>query len=130
MGRESLRFLCPERAETVVGREALAGFEPPAGILNADEIGQVASELVVGFVVEPPDGCVPDGPIHALDLTIGPRMPRFGQSMVDDVLAAGVFEGVCPERFSCVHGGLDVGCSRAGIPRRRFARYRAEFGLH
>jgi hypothetical protein len=49
MERESLRFLCPERADIVLGREALAGFEPPAGILNADEIGQVASESWVSW---------------------------------------------------------------------------------
>ena len=40
-------------------------------------------ELVVAFVVEAFDGCLLDGPVHPLDLTVGPRMVRFGEPVLD-----------------------------------------------
>jgi hypothetical protein len=33
----------------------------------------------------------------------------LGQAMVDIEAGAGVFEGMCPESLSGLHGGFDVG---------------------
>src|SRR3954465_11748602 len=51
-------------------------------------------------VVIASDGCVLDGPVHPLDLTIGPRVPGLGQAMVHIVLGAGVFEGMRAQTVS------------------------------
>jgi hypothetical protein len=39
----------------------------------------VLAQLVVGLVVEALDGCFLDGPVHPLDLAIGPGMPGFSR---------------------------------------------------
>jgi len=46
------------------------------------------AELIVALVVVAFDGCFFQGPVHALDLPVGPRMIGLGQSMLDAVLAA------------------------------------------
>ena len=64
-------------------------------------------------------GCkILESPVHALEPTIGPRMLQFSQTMVDIVLSAGVLEGVCPEEFSHIHGGPEVGYSPDHVSRR------------
>ena len=40
------------------------------------------------------DGGLFDCPVHAFDLTVGPGMVRFGQSMLDAVLPADMVEHV------------------------------------
>jgi hypothetical protein len=69
----------------------------------------VASELVVGFIVEPSDGRLLEGAVHALDLPVGPRVSRFGQAMVDVVFGAGILEGMCPKELATIHCQPDVG---------------------
>lgn len=39
-------------------------------------------ELVVALVVEAFDGRLLDGPVHPLDLPVGPRMVRFGEPVL------------------------------------------------
>ncbi len=46
----------------------------------------------------------------------GPRMLGLCQLVIDVVLGAGVFEGVRPNEFSSLQGGLDVRHSRALLP--------------
>ena len=46
------------------------------------------AQLVVAFVVVALDGRLFEGAVHSLDLTIGPRMVRFGQAMFDSVSSA------------------------------------------
>jgi hypothetical protein len=53
----------------------------------------VLPELIVALIVVAFDSGVLDRPVHPLDLTIGPRVPRLGQPMVDIVLSAGVLVG-------------------------------------
>jgi len=48
----------------------------------------------VGLVVEPPNGRVLDGAIHAFDLAIGPQMVKFRQAMLDVQLGAGQVKGM------------------------------------
>ena len=43
----------------------------------------MSSELIVAVVVEAPDGRVLDRAVHPLDLTVGPRMTRLGQAVLD-----------------------------------------------
>lgn len=58
---------------------------------------EVLPELVVTVVMVAFDRRVLDRPVHALDLTVGPRMPRLCQSMLYVQLGAGEREGVAKE---------------------------------
>ena len=44
------------------------------------------SKLMMAGVVAAFDGGTFDGPVHSLDLTIGPRAVRLGQSVFDPML--------------------------------------------
>lgn len=65
---ESFRFFCPGLADVLVGCETFEGLETPGEVVGTDEVGKVASELIVSLVVEAFDGCLFEGPVHALDL--------------------------------------------------------------
>jgi hypothetical protein len=57
----------------------------------------VLTELVVALAVEPLDGGIPYGAVHALDLAVGPRVSRLGQPVLDVEFGAGELEGVAEE---------------------------------
>ena len=69
--------------------------------------------------VEALDGCGLDGPVHPLDLAVGPRVLRLGCAMFDAGFRAGVLEGVSPEEFSLGESFHDQGNGRASRARRR-----------
>jgi hypothetical protein len=94
---EPVRFGCPAFADKLVGREAAQSLWPAGEVVGVDEVRQVALQLFVVFVVEFLDGGVLDRAVHSLDLTVGPRMPGLGQSMIDVIAGAGVFEGMSLE---------------------------------
>lgn len=48
-------------------------------------------ELVVSLVVIAVDSRFLDGPIHPLDLTVGPRMVGLGQAVMRRVLSAKLY---------------------------------------
>ena len=86
-------------AEVFVGRETFQGLEPLGEVVGADEVGEVAAQLVVGGVVEALDCGLLDGAVHPLDLAVGPGMLGLSQAMIDIVAGAGHVEGVSPERL-------------------------------
>ena len=57
-------------------------------IVGINEQQQVGLELVVAVVLVPFDGGFLDGPVHALNLPVPPRMVGLGQAMPDAVFAA------------------------------------------
>jgi hypothetical protein len=69
----------------------------------------MASEFIMSFVIEALDGSVLDGAVHPLDLAIGPRMLRLGETVIDVVAGAGHFEGVSPEELLTCDHLLDLG---------------------
>ncbi len=91
-------------ADSLVGREATQDLETAAKVVGADEVGQVSAELLMAVVVVALDRRVLDRAVHSLDLTVGPRVTRFGQAMIDIVAGAGKLEAVGSE-------GL-AGCNR------------------
>lgn len=93
-------FFCPAFADVFAGREASEGLEPLGEIVGRDEVGEVFTQLVVGFVIEAFDGRFLDRPVHAFDLAVGPRMLGLGGAMIDVVPGAGVFKGVRHEAFA------------------------------
>jgi hypothetical protein len=56
-----------------------------------------------------PDSRFLDHPVHALDLTIRPRVVRFGQTMLDIVLCAGQYEGMAAKEVFLGEQLLDFG---------------------
>lgn len=90
----------PRLADEFVGREALEGLEPARKVVSRDEVGEMPAELVVALVVEALDGGVLDGPVHSLDLAVGPRMPGLGGAVLNVVGGAIIFEGMSPEAFA------------------------------
>ena len=52
------------------------------------------AELVVAAVVIAPDGRLFQGPVHSLDLAVGPGMVGLGQPVLDAMLAAAQIEHV------------------------------------
>jgi hypothetical protein len=115
---EPFGFARPSFADELVGCEALQGFEATREVIGGDEVGEVLPELVVALVMVALDGCVLDGPVHFLDLAIGPRMPRLGQAMVHIVLGAGGLEGMGPDRLPTLQGFLDERRSRGRWRRK------------
>ena len=86
---EALSLGSPGFADELIGCEAFEGFESAAEVVSRDEVGEMAAKLVMAFVVEAPNGGVLDGPVHSLDLPVGPRMLRLGRTMFDVVPGAG-----------------------------------------
>jgi hypothetical protein len=74
----------------------------------AKEIAQVGSQLLVGIVEVAFHSCVFDGAVHSLDLPIGPWVLGLGQTMIDVVLGACVFEGVRPDGFRAHHARPEI----------------------
>ena len=61
----------------------------------------------MGLVVIAPNGGFLEGAVHPLDLTVGPGMVRFGEAVLDTMLAADAVEHVQPVagRRAGTHGG-------------------------
>ena len=115
---ESLGFFCPDGADVFVGCKSSEGLEPSSEVVGVDEVGEVLTEVLVGFVVEALDGRFFEGSIHAFDLAVGPGMFRLGQAMIDVGFGAGELEGMGAEEFSAFEGRLDLRGSRAAIAGR------------
>ena len=70
---ESFRLGCPSFADELVGGEASEGLEPSGEVIGVDEVAQMSSQLIVGFVEVACDGRIFDGAVHPFDLPVGPR---------------------------------------------------------
>src|SRR5882757_7022828 len=99
---ESVWLACPDFADVFVGREAFEGLQTPSVIVGSDEVGEMALELPVAVVVIALDGGFLDCAVHALDLTVRPRVLDLGQPVLDAVLAAAHVEhmGHVPGRWA------------------------------
>src|SRR4051812_43460250 len=91
---ESPRLVCPSFADVLVGSEPPQGLETLSEVVGVEEGFEVLSELLVGLVVIAPNGGFLEGAVHPLDLTVGPGMVRFGEAVLDTMLAADAVEHV------------------------------------
>jgi len=113
-------LVCPRFAGGFGGFEAWEWLEPAAEIVCVDEVGQVAAKLFVGLVVEALDGRFLEGSIHVFDLTVGLRVSRLGQTVVDVALGACILEGMSEEDLALIDGLANVGGGdRTGQRSRR-----------
>ena len=106
---ESFWLFRPDLADVFVRREPLEGLETLGEVVGSDEVREMSSQLVMGFVVEALDRRVLDGAVHPLDLTIGPRVPGLGQAMIDVVASARYFKGRSPEWLAALKHAFDIG---------------------
>jgi len=63
------------------------------------------------------DGGFLDCAVHPLDLSIGPRMIGFGQSVVDIVAGTSMFKGMSPKDLASGNGQLDIRRCRTAVAR-------------
>jgi hypothetical protein len=59
-------------------------------------------------VMEAFDGRIFDGAVHPLDLTVGPRMTGFGQTMLDIQISASHLERMATKGDVVLAHGFDV----------------------
>lgn len=85
----------PAFADELIGGETAQGFEAAAVITGVDEVGEMGGQLSMAVIMIAFDGGLFDRPVHAFDLTVGPRMVRFGEAVLDPVLAATHVEHMC-----------------------------------
>src|SRR6266567_388728 len=111
--RESFGLFCPDLADVLVGSEAFEGLQPFGKVISADEVGKMASKLTMSLIVEAFDGRLLDGAVHALDLSVGPRVLGLCETMVDVLLRASEFEGVSAEDLVPLQHSLDLDRSPA-----------------
>lgn len=67
------------------------------------------AQLIMSVVVEPLDGGLFQGPVHAFDLTVGPRMVWLCQSMIDVGFGTDQIDADTSERFTFLQHDLDFG---------------------
>ena len=82
---ESFWLGCPGFADVFVRRETSQCFEATAKIVCADKVVEVRFELLMVVVMVSFDGGILDGPVHSFDLTIGPGMFQFGETVLNSV---------------------------------------------
>lgn len=58
--------------------EPFEHLEALGEVVGVGERLQMLTQVLMALVVIAPDGGVLNGPVHALDLTVGPWMVRFG----------------------------------------------------
>jgi hypothetical protein len=71
-------------------------------------VREMSSKLIMGFVVEALDGRILDGAVHALDLTIGPRVLGLGPAVIDVVASARYFKSRSPEWLAALKHAFDI----------------------
>ena len=91
---ESLGLGCPLFGEELIRRQALQSLEPAGEVVGIDEVGEMLAQLCVIVVMEAFDDGFLDGPVHALDLRVGPGMLDLGQAMFDAMRLADPSEDV------------------------------------
>ena len=83
---EAFWFSFPALDDVLEGRETPKHLQPSGVVVGADEGLEVFAELVVTVVMVAPDRRLLDGPVHALDLPVGPGMVRLRKPVLDPVL--------------------------------------------
>ena len=72
--------------------KAFEGLQLSSEVVGIDEFGVVLLQLRVIVVVKALDCGFLDGPVHSLDLTVGPGVLHLGQAMLDAVRVADAIE--------------------------------------
>jgi hypothetical protein len=79
---EEFPLCVPSFSDELCWRESFEGLEPSGAVVGFDEQIQVSAPQVVVIVEIAFDCGLVDRPVHALDLTIRPRVVGFGQAVL------------------------------------------------
>src|SRR6266852_2141592 len=101
---EPIRLFCSRLADVFVWVEALQGLQPTSKVVGRYGVGEVAAQLLVGFVVVAADRRFLEGAVHPFDLTICPGMPGLGQTVIDVILRTGELESMGAEGLAGLQG--------------------------
>ena len=85
---EAFGLGCPLLANELIRRQALERLESSPEVVGSDEVSQMLLQLLVIVVMKALDGSFFDGPVHSLNLPVGPRMFDLGKAMFNAVLGA------------------------------------------
>ena len=109
---EPVRVWSPDFDDIFIGGEAAEGLQPASEVIGVNEVRQMRPELLMAFLVEALNCSFFDGTVHALHLTIGPRMVRLCKAMFDIVRLTDHIEphltGVCGVSVTRLLGELDA----------------------
>ena len=84
---ESIRLLCPELADVLLGREALEGPEAFGEVVGRDKVGEMAAKLILGFAIGSVDPRMLYRSVRVLDMADGFGSLGLGKAMVNVGLA-------------------------------------------
>jgi len=96
-GESEWAFL-PLLADELIGGKSSKGLEALGEVVGHEKGLEMLFELLVSLVIVPFDRSVLEGPVHALNLPIGPRMLWPGPAMFDVVLFAGPSKSMDSEK--------------------------------
>ena len=85
---EPLGLGCLLFAGEFIRCQALQGLGPAAEVVGVDGVAPVLPELRVIARVQAFDPGLPEGPVHPLDLPVGPRMLDLGPAVSGALLIA------------------------------------------
>jgi hypothetical protein len=89
---EAIWLFRPGCADELVGCQPFKGLQALGEVVGIQECCEMRFQLLASGVMVAPDGGFLDGPVHALDLAIGPGMVWLCQPVPDAVLAAAQVE--------------------------------------
>jgi hypothetical protein len=132
---EPVWLQCPDFGDVLVRRKATERLETTGVIIGCNEICEMHPQLVVALAMEASGRWLLDGAVHALYLTLGPRVVRLGQPVLDIVHFADYAEAHLTRQggvtFARLLGKLDVPCDFAqdrivGQNRMDLVRHRSQ----
>lgn len=82
------------RTDELIGSKTGQGFEAFSEVVSIEEGGEVISELGMVVIMISSHGGVFECAVHAFDLSVGPRVVGFGQTVFDAVMPAGAVKGM------------------------------------
>lgn len=83
---ESVRFSLPLSADILVWRQASEPLEPLGVVVGQQETQHMLAQLLVTAVIVELHRRLLERPVHALDLSVCPRMPDLGEPVLHAVL--------------------------------------------
>ena len=88
IGKKTVGVLLPLLTDEFKGRKSFQRLEALGRIVCHQESRQMLTKLLMGIVVVAIDRRLFEGAVHALHLSICPRMVGFGQPMLDPLFGA------------------------------------------
>ncbi len=82
---KSIGLILPTFANELVCSKTAESLESFGEIVGSDEVIEVGAQMLMAVVVVALNSGLFEGAVHALDLTVGPGMVRFGETMIDGV---------------------------------------------